>query len=619
MNKEKEISQEEIVKSVKEDLYKRQLERKKYEAQWKMNLNFLEGNQYSQLGNNNDLIEREKRYDWEEKKVYNHISGLLEVRQSKLCANKPSITVIPASSDSKDMATARTCQAICKALWHKDRLSDVISRAISWSESCGTVFYKISWNTEMGDLLIGENGKEVRSGDVKIDVISPFEIFPQNISSQTLEENESIIHARAYTVSKIKDMYGIEVDAEKIDTFGITQQDEFANFGVKNNYTSVQKDKYALVIEKYILPTKEFPNGRLIIVCGNHLCYDGQLPYQNVSSKKRGYPFVRQVAYAMPNCFFGTSIVERAIPLQKDYNALKNRKMEFLNRLSMGIVLAEESSIDIDNLEEEGLEPGKVIVYRQGAKPPVFMSSSSIPLDFNVEENRIISEFSSITGVSDILRDRSINVSQLSGTALQIILEQENSRLSIAVNSINNAICEVAKHTLRLYKQFATFPRILKLVGEKGTIDAICFSSRDITTDDVILNGQSEILSSKAQQRNMIFEVLNSGILQNQEGILPDTTRQKLIDMLGLGIYDMGNDITSLQLRYAQKENLEFTNGEKDIQVREIDDHDLHIKEHTCLLLGAECEKLKQNQSYDKVLEHIRNHKKFKSMQSQNL
>ena len=112
----------------------------------------------------------------------------------------------------------------------------------------------------------------------------------------------------------------------------------------------------------------------------------------------------------------------------------------------------------------------------------------------------------------------------------------------------------------------------------------------------------------------MIYEILSSGILQNEDGKLPNTTRQKIIDMLGLGVYDMDNDESSLQVKYAQKENLEFAESDKQISVQEIDDHDLHIKEHICFLLGAEGEKLKQNGKYEKVLEHIREHKKFKSI-----
>lgn len=63
-------------------------------------------------------------------------------------------------------------------------------------------------------------------------------------------------------------------------------------------------------------------------------------------------------------------LVSLLIPLQRAYNAVKNRELEYINRCSMGILCVEDDSIDVDDLCEEGLTPGKVIVYRQGSKAP---------------------------------------------------------------------------------------------------------------------------------------------------------------------------------------------------------------------------------------------------------
>ena len=81
----------------------------------------------------------------------------------------------------------------------------------------------------------------------------------------------------------------------------------------------------------------------------------------------------------MPGAFFGQSVINRLIPLQRAYNAVRNRKHEFLNRLSMGIVAVEDGSIDCDELAEEGLAPGKVIVYRQGMSAPQILDVGVMP------------------------------------------------------------------------------------------------------------------------------------------------------------------------------------------------------------------------------------------------
>lgn len=73
------------------------------------------------------------------------------------------------------------------------------------------------------------------------------------------------------------------------------------------------------------------------------------------------------------------SIVTRLVPIQQAYNNLMNRTQECMNRLAYPIVLAEDGSIDVDNLEEEGLTPGKVLIYRQGSEKPTFFTNSTSP------------------------------------------------------------------------------------------------------------------------------------------------------------------------------------------------------------------------------------------------
>ena len=63
-------------------------------------------------------------------------------------------------------------------------------------------------------------------------------------------------------------------------------------------------------------------------------------------------------------------LVSLLIPSQRAYNAVKNRELEYINRCSIGILCVEDGSVDVDDLCEEGLVPGKVIVYRQGSKAP---------------------------------------------------------------------------------------------------------------------------------------------------------------------------------------------------------------------------------------------------------
>ena len=85
-------------------------------------------------------------------------------------------------------------------------------------------------------------------------------------------------------------------------------------------------------------------------MAGGKLLYADVLPFVNGERNERGFPFVKQDCLRLPGAFFGASVIERLIPVQRAYNAVRNRKHEFLNRLSMGVLTVEDGSIDTEEL-----------------------------------------------------------------------------------------------------------------------------------------------------------------------------------------------------------------------------------------------------------------------------
>ena len=62
LNKQEVVSNEDIVKQIIEDFTQRQQERKKFEANWQLNINFFVGNQYCAINSNNDVVDFEKQF-----------------------------------------------------------------------------------------------------------------------------------------------------------------------------------------------------------------------------------------------------------------------------------------------------------------------------------------------------------------------------------------------------------------------------------------------------------------------------------------------------------------------------------------------------------------------------
>lgn len=606
---------EKIAKEVIDDFKNRAEARKSFDTIWQINMNFLMGNQYCNIGYGGQIEEADRQFFWQEREVYNHIAPIYDIRYAKLSRIKPDINVIPATSDERDKQSAKASKKIYKSLKNKLEIENKITQAIKWSEVCGTVFYKVSWNNNLGQTVaVDKDGNKVKSGEVELSVVSPFEIYPDSQTCESLRDCQSLLHAKAYTTEQIKSMYGVEVKGEKINTFSLDNVSVGVG-GLGFNGTATKliettKDNSAIVIEKYVRPNSEYPNGRLIIVAGDKLVYDGELPYLCGEDKTRDFPFIRQTSIEEPGCFWGTSVIERLIPVQRAFNAVKNRKHEFINRLSLGVLSVEDGSVDLDNLEEEGLCPGKVLVYRQGATEPKYLQSESIPAGLSDEENNLLDEFNKISGVNDLLSTSTIS-SNISGNALELLISQDETRLNASIESIKSACKEIAKKILRLYKQYAIFPRIAKIVGENGQIEMFYFSSSDISSDDIELENQTYGSQTLTQRREMIFSLLEKGIFQDENGTLTNRMKCKILEMLGLGIWENAQDLNELHLKRADGENIKMIKGDE-VDVSEIDDDKLHLNEHIAFMLGEDFEKAKaKNSKLEKMfLEHIHKHKK---------
>ena len=595
--KKKENFRDEVLSDLFADFYSRQDERRKLEKQWELDLEFLAGNQYCEISPRGEVEEEEKYYYWQNRGAFNHIAPIIDSRVAKLTKMKPIMSVKAAGAEESDVKNAKLATALVNSSYQRLSLGDVISKTTGWSESCGTGFYFIGWNPDAGKLLGEVDGKKVFEGDVVVESVSPFEIYPDSLCYENIESCESIIRARAMKTADVERLYGITVAGEDVKVFGVDK----AATGKSIVHDSV------LVLEKYERPTADFPDGRLIVACEKSILYMGELPYVNGVEGRRSFPFVKQNSIDKAGCFFGMSMVERLIPVQKAYNAVKNRKQEFLNRLTMGVVAVEDGSVDTDELAEEGLSPGKIIVYRQGANPPALMGTGTMPTDLNREEDRLLNEFILLSGVSEFSRSTDV-AAGTSGVALQLLIEQEDARLNAVTENVRSAIRETAKQMIRLFKQFATSTRLLRTAGEQGKVELYYFNSSDLGSDDVVFDTENELSYTPAQKKSAVYELIDAGLLTDDTGKLSERTKAKLLEILGFGSIDNTLDIESLHINKADEENL--SGFKKPIGVDEYDDHELHIAEHTRFLLSAESEGVRKNpETKENALEHLRAHK----------
>lgn len=599
-----------LAEEITEDFKQRRESRRAVENGWLLNINFFSGNQYCDISPKGGVYEEDPLFYWQSRRVFNHIAPAVDSRISKLEKMKPELRVRAFSDEDSDLKAAKLATGVLKYVQERIALNDCVSKAIVWSETCGSVFYKVVWNEKGGrQVAVDGDNRPIYEGEAQVSVVPPFEIFPDRMNVEDIDGVRSIIHAQAVTVQYIRERFGVALQGRTISgVFAYSEPAAARNpaevHGI--HFTDIKDGE--ILIERYTRPDSDNPEGKLEIVAGGKLLYKGGLPFINGERGERSLPFVKQDCLRLPGGFFGCSVIDRMIPVQRAYNAVRNRKHEFLNRLSMGVLTVEDGSVDTDQLMEEGLLPGKILVYRQGGKAPEMLDCGSVPSEFKDEEQWLEKEFALISGISD-LSQHSTPTNVTSATGLQLLLSQDESRLSATVSSMEKALKEIGRQILRLYRQFAGSARLMTLTGENRKTEVYYFNATKLDVHDIQFESGEAVTPS--EKRATILRLYEAGLLTDENGKLSTENKNRILEAFGFGGYENAQNISALHVNKASEENIALK--ESDVMPDGYDEHSLHITEHIRFLLSAEFKRIKDKDAVKKrFTEHIEAHEKLK-------
>lgn len=630
-----------IASDINKEFKRRQEERRPWELQWRLNAEFLNGNQYLDINEVTMSIEEiPVMYEHQEREVFNQIATIFETRTSKISRQKPLLKTRPASGDDEDISAAKISSMLLRATWGDQNMDKKYNLFVPWMELNGTAFLMPVWDLKKGRVVarrileddsdikleqdidtededgsLGKNIVEeiVREGDIDTMVVSSYEIYPDSCWRESVEDCRSIIRAKAQHIDDIYDTWGQRVEAESVEVMTLTQSSVGTgglgySSGRFRGSTRSLKD-HAVVKEYYERPSRRYPQGRFVVVAGDKTLYVGTLPYVIGEDETPEIPLVRAVAIDHPGCFWGKSVIERVIPVQRRYNAVRNRRAEYLNLVAIGGWEVPEGSIPAD--EEIITEPGMMLHYRtiQGEKPKP-IQFPTLPSDFSVEERALLAEFTSISGVSELSRYSEAPSGVKSGVALGIANEQDDTRLATTVSNIANAVVQLGKYWIRLYRQFAREPRMLRSVGSSKEVELREWYASDLKSDDVIIENSSALAETPSQRRQMVFDLIGTGIFNRPETnpFTPEGQR-KVFELLEFGHWEVSSeDISTLQTSRARKENMQIAEGNLP-PIMDFDDDLIHLEQHDRFRMSSEYEAILKSPMGQYIDELMQAHK----------
>lgn len=533
--------QKRIVDWAKEQFERCKQARSGTERQWYLNLAFYFGKQNMVPRQNQSLITSSSGtlYTppapyYRVRPVINRIRPTVRTELAKLTAQKPNAFVIPASSEDRDLFAAQAGEQIWESTYRKHNFHRTLRKALFWTLTCGNGWMKAYWDDTKVDT------ESDQQGDFCFEAETPFHIFVPDLREEEVENQPYIIHAQLKSIDWAR-MYFPELKLNHSSKSG----DEILEDSWLNmvGASSTNDQNKVLILEVWVKPRKIalFPEGAVFTIVGDQVA-QGVMGWPYEHGK---YPFVK-IEHIPGGKFYADSSIVDLIPLQREYNRTRGQIIEAKNRMAKPQLAAEKGSIDPSKITSE---PGQVVLYTPGFQPPQPIPLQTLPSYVLQELDRILLDWSDIAGIHEVSQGN-VPPGVTAATAISYLQEQDETKLSHTVDSIEMGIEKIAQMTLSYVGQFWDAQRVIKVTGADGTFDAMAFKGSDLKGNtDIMIEAGSALPTSRAAKQAMIMDFMKMGFITPEEGL----------EVLELGGINKIYDRLQVDKKQAQRENLKMS------------------------------------------------------------
>lgn len=595
-----------------------------HEVQWFINAAFLRGVQNIQWNEGLSQFEPTRVPKHKVRPSINKILPKYRQRKAKFLKTRATPIVVPATGDPEDKLDATASQAALEYSARKGGLESVYRQTLDMSLTYGKAFIWLYWDDNLPALVQGPNQQQVtvpNMGDVCYEIGSPFEVLVPDMGIQHMGDQPEIMRVRAVALDELKlrykDSLGIQEmkgDTTATDLFQYEKQ--IASLSSKTNVglTSSLADRadkdlnYVIRKEHMMKPCGKYPQGRYVVTAGGVvLKYQEMLPY-GFGSMKNPYHGVEFIDVELAGQFWATSIVEQLIGVQREYNDLRQKLVNHMNKQVHPKVIVSVYSKWPDNAWND--EAGEVIkiLTPPGIMEPKIVQPGAISTDLWNNLNIIRQEVDEISALPPVAIGDAGQTT--SGFQVNLLQEATDSVHGPDIRAHELAHEELYRKARKMMAQGYDVPRLISIAGRAHIPDVMEFSQENIDENaDVIVYSGSALSNSPAVRTQQVIELWNSGLLADDQN--PAEGKRRALTMLdanGIG------EFQEEKKRDEEKARLENLNIEKGGFVHPplpFDDHQIHYTVHTDQMKSPEFSMMWQDQQQQELFAHTIYHMKF--------
>lgn len=518
-----------------------------------------------------------------------HVNRILPTAQNRLarlCKNPPRYDVRPKSSDEDDKEGARLGEQVLEQLWEQLFINRKRIPLTMWVQQCGIAYFKASWDTTLGRKKVmpkdetDASGKVTRTydivaeGDIRVDVCSFFEVFPDPLA-KNWDELRFLTQAKIRPIEYFKDQYERGHLVKEEDCW-LTSLSYEMRINALNTTTGssgapqAQLKNSAIEQSYYERPSKQHPFGRHVICANGVLLKDDVLPIEDE------IPFVKFDDIIVGGKFNAEAIVTHLRPLQDQLNKGKTMRAAFLNRMLTGKMiyarghnLAEEAGTD---------QSGEWLAYDSvpNTPEPHALQMPTIPQYAYQEEDTLKLDMDDTAGINQASRGQ-MPSAQIPAIGMQLLVEQDDTRIGVETEAHEYSYADLGRILLKFVGEYYKTERLLKIAGENQEYLVRNFKGEDLRENfDVHVIRGSTLPGSKVLKRQEIMNLRDQGYFGNPQD--PQVTKN-VLSMLEYGDEQQAWKRQSLRMAQIQRGLKMIEDQEGKPPVSEFDDHSLWLQE----------------------------------------
>ena len=557
------------------------------EMQSYINLAYYAGKQWISYDTVNRKLFEPPKNPSEIRYVGNRIKKIVRTELAKVFKNQAVPQVIPASNNDDDIDSAVIGEKICEWLEYELDLGQKDRDLVLWGLTTRICIIEPYWNTSKGDNISyeGESPEDDysgKTGDVDIDIINLFECKYDPTAKQW-EDVQWFCKEKVRTVDYVKEVYGVEVKPEDDIVETNCLESQLRNLSTTWNTTTAKQTKNSVKVKEYWeKPSTKHPKGRRVTIAnGELLAYVDDIGFGDQDDTERELPFFPFVHIVIPGRVPGQSIIEDLIPVQREYNRVRSKIIEYNKKMSGKWVIEEDSLVDdITDADDQILE------YHKHCNPPKIEQPGNLGADVYKNLEQLLEEFYFISGQQEVSHG-STPTGVTSGVAIQFLQEQDDTVMGPTIRNYVRCKQKYMSYMLKMIRYMYREERTLKIVGKNKEIETVSFYGNEITSTDVRISEGSMLHASKAGKQQWIMNLIQAGLFN------PQQDRDIILKMLELGIDDELYDNTEIDRNQAQNEQTKWMQGDFSPDVRDFYNHTIHILEHNKFRKGSDYEELK--------------------------